>query len=331
MSGLRSLGKALAIALLTVGVLASDVAAPRAQDGETAEEVFHDYISRQIIQWICVNCHVQGGLSGNTRLVFVRRSGEVDYQTLNLQTLQDFLAEVDDEGGGGYILNKIQGALGHGGGPQVLPGSVEFANMQRFLGLLGEEIAFAALAPETLFDTVVLASNRKTLRRAALIFAGRIPTEAEYAAVEGGNESALRTTIRGLMTGPEFHEFLIRASNGRLLTDRNDGYVIDNNREFFVELTNEAYLRMKAGYATWQLESVLRLDEQGAARRASSATGVDRPRGGERPAVHRNSDRRLHHGEPVVGIRLRRLNLLQRPHRRARVQAVKDRELLPEG
>ena len=255
MSGLRSLGKALAIALLTVGVLASDVAAPRAQDGETAEEVFHDYISRQIIQSICVNCHVQGGLSGNTRLVFVRRSGEVDYQTLNLQTFQDFLAEVDDEGGGGYILNKIQGALGHGGGPQVLPGSVEFANMQRFLGLLGEEIAFAALAPETLFDTVVLASNRKTLRRAALIFAGRIPTEAEYAAVEGGNESALRTTIRGLMTGPEFHEFLIRASNGRLLTDRNDGYVIDNNREFFVELTNEAYLRMKAGYASGNLRA----------------------------------------------------------------------------
>ena len=37
------------------------------------------------------------------------------------------------------ILNKIQG-VGHGGGVQVSPGSVEFANMQRFLSLLGGQI-----------------------------------------------------------------------------------------------------------------------------------------------------------------------------------------------
>ena len=62
---------------------------------------------------------------------------------------------------------------------------------------------------------------RQTLRRAALVFAGRIPTDAEYAAVRGGDEETLRQTIRGLMTGPGFHEFLIRASNDRLLTDRD--------------------------------------------------------------------------------------------------------------
>ena len=63
---------------------------------------------------------------------------------------------------------------------------------------------------------------RKTLRRAALIFAGRIPTEAEYASIYT-SPTALRTTIRNLMTGPEFHDFLIRGANDRLLTDRYDG------------------------------------------------------------------------------------------------------------
>ena len=138
---------------------------------------------------------------------------------LNLQSFEDFLAAVEDEGGGTRILNKIQG-VSHGGGVQVPVGSADFANMEDFLGLLGEQFASAALTPETLFDTVVLASNRKTLRRAALIFAGRIPTDEEYAAVEDGDEWSLRAAILGLMEGPQFHEFLIRASNDRLLTDR---------------------------------------------------------------------------------------------------------------
>ena len=205
---------------------------------QVAGEVFRQHVSGPIVQTKCVNCHVQGGASGNTRLVFVRATDTPDHEAQNLRIFEDFLAAVANESGGSYVLNKIQG-VGHGGGVQVSPGSAEFANMQRFLGLLGEEVEPAPLTPETLFDTVVMASPRKTLRRAALIFAGRIPTDAEYAAVEGGDESVLRATIRGLMEGPQFHEFLIRASNDRLLTDR-EGRVIDaaNNNAMFVDLSN---------------------------------------------------------------------------------------------
>ena len=73
-----------------------------------------------------------------------------------------------------------------------------------------------------------------------MIFAGRIPTDAEYAAVEGGDESVLRATVRGLMEGPQFHEFLLRASNDRLLTDRRDPEVI-NRFDFLVDFVNESY------------------------------------------------------------------------------------------
>ena len=246
---LRRLGKALAIALLAVAVLASDVGMPRAQDGETAEEVFRDYISGPIIQSKCINCHVEGGLSGNTRLVFVRSSDTADHEMLNLQSFEDFLAAVEDEGGGTRILNKIQG-VSHGGGVQVPVGSADFANMEDFLGLLGEQFASAALTPETLFDTVVLASNRKTLRRAALIFAGRIPTDEEYAAVEDGDEWSLRAAILGLMEGPQFHEFLIRASNDRLLTDRQAEAILDGVKSYFVDFANEFYRGRKAIHAS---------------------------------------------------------------------------------
>ena len=220
------------------------VAAP--PDQASAEEVFRQHISGPVVQTKCVNCHVANGASGHTRLVFVRSTDTPDHEAQNLQTFENFLAVVADEGGGSYVLNKIQG-VGHGGGVQVSPGTTEFASMQRFLGLLGEEVAPPApVTVETLFDTVLMASPRKTLWRAALILAGRVPTDAEYAAVEAGDESVLRATIRGLMTGEAFHEFLIRGSNDRLLIARDTGDLLNNPS--LVDFTNEDYRRSVAVY-----------------------------------------------------------------------------------
>ena len=248
-----------------VGVTVLPVVGP--PDQTSAEAVFSQHISGPIVQTKCANCHVQGGASGNTRLVFVRATDAPDHEALNLQTFEDFLAAVAGEGGGSYVLNKIQG-VGHGGGVQVSPGTEEFANMQRFLGLLGEEVEPAPLTPETLFDTVIMAAPRKTLRRAALIFAGRIPTDEEYAAVESGDESVLRATIRGLMEGPQFHEFLIRASNDRLLTDRRGENIIADDS--FVAYTRERYRLRAAARANGDDREVKKWEDsvQFGARRA---------------------------------------------------------------
>ena len=208
---------------------------------ESAAKVFRELIFGPIVQAKCVACHVQGGLSGHTRLVF-EPSTTLNHVPLNLKVFEDFLDAVED--GAMLILNKIQG-VGHGGGVQVAVESEEFADMQRFLALLGADVAAAPITPQTLFDTVRMASTRKTLRRAALIFAGRIPTDAEYAAAERG-PTALRTAIRGLMTGPEFHQFLTRGANDRLLTDRDDGEIIHHHG--FVEFKREEYRRAKAAY-----------------------------------------------------------------------------------
>ena len=101
-----------------------------APEPQTAEAVFSQLISGPIVQSKCITCHVEGGASGNTRLVFVPDSNP-DHEATNLQVLRDFPDEVED--GASYILNKIQGALGHGGGIQVAAGTDEYANMERFL------------------------------------------------------------------------------------------------------------------------------------------------------------------------------------------------------
>ena len=79
-----------------------------------------------------------------------------------------------------------------------------------------------------------------------MILAGRTPSDEEYAAAQRGG-SALRETIRGLMTGPEFHDFLIRSANDRLLTNRS-GQIVDANLGFYVDFVNETWQRKKEAH-----------------------------------------------------------------------------------
>ena len=208
----------------------------------SAMDLFLNRVSGPIVQAKCVNCHVEGGVSGHTRLVF-QPSSTPGHGASNLAAIENFLATVED--GANRILNKIQG-VGHGGGVQVVAGSADFDNMERLLRLLGYGGGFdPGLSPETLFDTVTLASPGKTLRRAALIFGGRIPTRAELQAVNSGDPADLRAAIRNLMTGPGFHQFLIRASNDRLLTDRHLGYAVPESPRF-VDLANLNWMKIMA-------------------------------------------------------------------------------------
>ena len=227
-------------------------AAGGSSDTATAAEVFGQSISGPVVQSKCIACHVEGGGAGNTRLVF-ERSTTPGYEALNLAAFSGLLSE--QEGGRSYILNKIQG-VSHGGGAQVPAGSAEFAQMERFLGKLDADVVPAAITVETLFDPVRMAPLRKTLRRAALIFAGRIPTDAEYASIYTG-PTALRRTIRNMMTGPAFHDFLIRGANDRLLTNRM-GQIIDVGRGFLVDLANEHHARKTTAYRTNDYDSFWR-------------------------------------------------------------------------
>ncbi len=215
---------------------------------ETAEEVFRTLISGPILQTKCINCHVEGGVSGNTRLVFVT-DADADHMATNLSVFEAFLAEVED--GADLILNKVQG-VSHGGGIQLASGTEEFLSMERFLGLLeGEEVGSVAITPANLFDGVKMASRRNILWRAAIIFAGRIPTDQEYQSIIGASADEFRAAIRNLMQGPEFHEFLTRGANDRLLTDRRLTDVLMGDGEgFYVELTNRLYRLWQAASAS---------------------------------------------------------------------------------
>ena len=200
-------------------------------NAETAEEVFEREVS-PIVQAQCALCHVANGVYQGDRVVFVRES-DAEHLALNFQVFSDFLD--DDPDGVNVILNKIRGN-NHGGGEQAPAGGDKYASFERFLGLLAGRDAEQPVAWDRLFAGVTLESERSTLRRAAIVFAGRNPTAAEYADLE---DIGLRQAIRNVMNDPEFHEFLIRASNDRLFTDRERGVLSRFDREPYVTYSNK--------------------------------------------------------------------------------------------
>ena len=109
-------------------------ARPTAEDATA--KAFRTLVS-PIVQSKCVNCHVQGGVSGNSRLVFVT-DADPDHLAKNLAAIKSLVDTVNDATGDGadYILSMIRGGLGHGGGVQVAEGTDEYDNMERFLGVL---------------------------------------------------------------------------------------------------------------------------------------------------------------------------------------------------
>ena len=216
--------------------------------GDAVAEAFRTLAS-PIVQSKCVNCHVEGGVSGDTRLVFVT-DADPDHLAKNLAAIMGLLNTVNDatSDGADYILGKIQG-VSHGGGVQVAAGTDEYADMQRFLGVLeGDGPDPVAITPGRLFDGVTMESKRSTLRRAAIVFAGRVPTEAEYESIKTGGAASLRQAIRGLMTGPGFHEFLVRGANDRLLTDRDETVIDGTATDYFVDFSNLYYDRVRDHY-----------------------------------------------------------------------------------
>lgn len=178
----------------------------------SAKELFSSSVSRDIVSAKCALCHSSTGVASDTRLRFETGSS-FDF---NFEALDSFLQ--DDIGNNALVLGKVAGE-NHGGGVQLPKGSSEYLVFEQFLELLASDGSSSVPSQTSLFDGAVYESKLSTLRRAALLFAGRIPTESEEEEVRRGDAGILRTTIRAYMEGDNFREFLVRGVNDRLLTE----------------------------------------------------------------------------------------------------------------
>ncbi|MEE4191475.1 MAG: DUF1588 domain-containing protein [Halieaceae bacterium] len=179
---------------------------------DTPYTYYADVVADAVV--VCQACHVPGGIAvnGGARLSFGPPGSD---DASNSAAFEAFLNTV--EGAPELLLSKAQG-VNHGGQTIYTSQTPQYQALAQYVFIVtGEAVNFGS--PEGEFwDGLIMADARQTLRRAALIFAGRLPTDAEYAQAESG-DAGLRAAILGLLEGEGFHLFLTRGANDRLHTD----------------------------------------------------------------------------------------------------------------
>ncbi len=169
-------------------------------------------IAGPVVAARCQTCHVAGGFAGATPLIFQPGNDAANFAAISAYVQAE-------QGRGERLLRKVRGLDGHGGGTVFTTLSTEYQDLQALVDALsGNDSSGDGVAGAGFFSGVTLAGADRTLRRAALMLAGRLPTEAEVSQARSG-ESGLRAAVLGLMAGEGFHQFLLRGANDRLHTD----------------------------------------------------------------------------------------------------------------
>lgn len=176
-----------------------------------------------VLRGDCLACHVQGGDAAKTSFVL---SGDVadDYALVKALTEREIA-------GYPYLLAKATAIAGHTAGVRFNLDSPEADVIRHFSDLLKGKIeepqkcvddddAVGDTVEDGFLKGVTLLDNGRTLNKAAMIMLGRRATAVEEYAVSNGSEESLRSTLRWMMQGPEFTEFLMTAANDQLLTDK---------------------------------------------------------------------------------------------------------------
>ena len=177
-------------------------------DAAIANNLYTDNIHNQIIQTKCIICHIVGGVAGSTPLIYSTS------ESSNLQVIRDYVTT--DSEGANRILDKSRG-VGHGGGAQLSAQSTDYTNLVAFLeAISGESITQQSIV--SFFEGATLSNPPETIRRASIILQGHVPTRVEMPPVNA-SKAALKATLKELMQGEIFHDFLIRGANDRLHTD----------------------------------------------------------------------------------------------------------------
>ena len=191
-----------------------------AQDAPNPTQVALDYfsanVSGQIVNQQCFICHNSTGPASATRLVY-QPSSQANSLQHNFDVLKNFILNTPD--GSELVITKPQ-QLGvtHLGLSPLPTGSAGLATWTSFVNLVKAIPPTGSGSSQSALMQVSLLDSEATLRKAALLFAGRLPSDSELQQVSGGGDNELRKVIRGLMQGDGFKAFLTEGANDQLLS-----------------------------------------------------------------------------------------------------------------
>jgi hypothetical protein len=196
------------------------------------DSFFTDEVWARVGAQVCLTCHKKGGDAEDSKLVLEdprRFDGPARDEAMRHN--RDALARmaVIKEKDQSRLLRKVVGELKHGGKDVLKPDSAGYQILATFVRRVTAPKAtpadIAAVDPKAppFFDGVGMLDDRRLLRRLTLSLAGRLPTDAELAAIKKDGPKALPAILDAVMKEDAFYVRLREGFNDIFLTLGVDG------------------------------------------------------------------------------------------------------------
>lgn len=185
-------------------------------------EIVDNYVDSQGVSRSCTGCHKSTGQYDGDELIMVENNASASFAVLRNYVLL---------GNGSTLLAKTRGLQSHGGALVHPQGSYGYLKLQNIVDKIENPVSCDpdvvvdpgqggdTGTPDTsgFWEGVNFLSPEDTLRKATLLFAGRLPTDDE---LNGLTEDNLRVRIRNSMSGENFDSFIRESTNDRIWTDK---------------------------------------------------------------------------------------------------------------
>ncbi|XZE34250.1 hypothetical protein SH501x_005064 [Pirellulaceae bacterium SH501] len=205
---------------------------PASQQSSGLDRYFEREVWPKVVEAECLKCHNMVGDAKDTRLVFrdllqASPKESQDWLRCNGELLKQAADWESD--GGSMLLAKVTGGLSHGGEVVLKPDSTAYRILEQFVRRVKDPTSqpltdTVETDPQRpFFEGVEMLDDRRLLRRAVLSLAGRLPTDAEVAAVKDQGLDAMHSILDGVMQEEAFYERIREAFNDIFLTEGIDG------------------------------------------------------------------------------------------------------------
>lgn len=196
------------------------------------DNYFEDEVWAKVGVQKCLNCHRKGGDAEDSKFILrdPRKSTGAERDNVLRHNLAAFTKmATTKEKDQSRILLKVVGELDHGGSDVLKPDSAAYRILATFVrranGPTSGEKIETTIDPKLppFFDGVVMLDDRTLLRRVTLSLAGRLPTDAEFAAIAKEGPKAMPAILDALMKEDAFYDRLREGFNDIFLTRGIDG------------------------------------------------------------------------------------------------------------
>jgi hypothetical protein len=216
--------------LIAFALLADDLAKPPVRCPGVVDDYFESEVWAKVGAQKCLTCHRKGGDAEKSQFLLAdprKENGSARDEALRRNRAAFAKMAAAKEKDQPRILLKVVGGLEHGGEQVLNKDSAEYRVLAEFVRRVGDRSPSATPTLDAkerpFFEGVVMLDDKRLLRRATLSLAGRLPTDAEFAAVAKDGLKAMPRLLDDLMKEDSFYDRLREGFNDVFLTLGVDG------------------------------------------------------------------------------------------------------------